>query len=84
MASIEGSSNLEEFSTITKVDAKKNLLLSSCQSSPNKRKDSLGKIEKYYLHAFKLVNLVLHFSFFLVLIYFIISEKLCQTTKECC
>jgi len=64
MASIEGSSNLEEFSAITKVDAKKNLQLSSCQSSPNKRKDSLGKIEKYYLHTFKLINLVLHFSFF--------------------
>lgn len=84
MASIEGSSNLEEFSTITKVDAKKNLQLSSCQSSPNKRKDSLGKIEKYYLHTFKLIHLVLHFSFFLVLIYFIILEKVCQTIKECC
>lgn len=58
MASIEGSSNLEEFSMVTKVDAKKNLQLSSCQSSPNKRKDSLGKIEKYYLHTFKLINLI--------------------------
>jgi len=53
MASIEGSSDLEEFSMITKVDAKRNLQLSSCQSSPNKRKDSLGKIEKYYIHIFK-------------------------------
>jgi len=53
MASIESSSDLEEFSIITKVDAKRNIQLSSCQSSPNKRKDSLGKIEKYYLCIFK-------------------------------
>lgn len=46
MASIEGNGDLEEFNLITKVDAKKNLQISSCQSSPNKRKDSLGKIEK--------------------------------------
>lgn len=46
MASIEGNGDLEEFNLITKVDVKKNLQTSSCQSSPNKRKDSLGKIEK--------------------------------------
>ncbi|XP_025208646.1 protein unc-80 homolog isoform X2 [Melanaphis sacchari] len=45
MASLEGSGYFEEFNTITKIDAKRNLQLSSCQSSPNKRKDSLGKIE---------------------------------------
>lgn len=53
MASLEGSGDLGEFSMITKVDAKRNLQLSSCQSSPNKRKDSLGKIEKYYFCMFK-------------------------------
>jgi len=58
MASLEGSVDLEEFSLITKVDAKKNLQLSSCQSSPKKRKDSLGKIEKYYICMFKLIHLV--------------------------
>jgi len=46
MASLEGSGDFEEFGMITKIDAKKNFQLSSCQSSPNKRKDSLGKIEK--------------------------------------
>jgi len=58
MASLEGSGDFEEFG-ITKIDAKRNLQLTSCQSSPNKRKDSLGKIEKYYLYIlFKLNNLV--------------------------
>jgi len=47
MASLEENSDQGDFSEITKVDAKKNLVMSSCQSSPNKRKDSLGKIEKY-------------------------------------
>lgn len=54
MASLEGNGDSEEFSLVTKVDAKKNLQISSCQSSPNKRKDSLGKIEKYsfFLHYY--------------------------------
>lgn len=47
MASLEGNGDTELFNLTTKVDAKKNLQLSSCQSSPNKRKDSLGRIEKY-------------------------------------
>lgn len=86
MASIEGNSDLEEFSMITKVDAKRNLQLSSCQSSPNKRKDSLGKIEKYYLYIFESINLVYHiiFFFFLVLTCFIILEKVCQAINDCC
>lgn len=49
MASIEENGNPEEYCRITKLDAKKSLQFSSCQSSPNKRKDSLGKIEKYLL-----------------------------------
>lgn len=47
MASLEEMQNSEDYSITTKVDAKKSLQSSSCQSSPNKRKDSLGKIEKY-------------------------------------
>jgi len=47
MASLEGNGNSEELSLTTKVDVKKSLQTSSCQSSPNKRKDSLGRIEKY-------------------------------------
>lgn len=53
MASIEENGDLE-FGEITRVDAKKNLQISSCQSSPNKRKDSLGRIEKYNIHNHKL------------------------------
>lgn len=45
MASLEENTDLD-FSEITKVDVKKNLQMSSSQSSPNKRKDSLGRIEK--------------------------------------
>lgn len=47
MASLEENVNPEEFDQITKIDVKKSLQISSCQSSPNKRKDSLGRIEKY-------------------------------------
>ncbi|VVC45096.1 Hypothetical protein CINCED_3A015660 [Cinara cedri] len=45
MASIEENGYSELLSSITKVDVKKTVQISSCQSSPNKRKDSLGKIE---------------------------------------
>jgi len=64
MATLEENSELEEFSQITKVDAKKNLLISSCQSSPNKRKDSLGKIEKYYF-CFILKYFLVNYSYFI-------------------
>ncbi|XP_050528266.1 protein unc-80 homolog isoform X3 [Daktulosphaira vitifoliae] len=45
MSSLEQNAELDEFVKITKVETKKNLQISSCQTSPNKRKDSLGKIE---------------------------------------
>lgn len=67
MASLEKNEDPDEISLITKVDAKKSLQISSCQSSPNKRKDSLGKIEKYILlyikfHAFRFILLILYFQ----------------------
>lgn len=52
MASLEESQNSDDYSLTTKVDSKKSIQSSSCQSSPNKRKDSLGKIEKYLIFLF--------------------------------
>uniref|UniRef100_A0A2S2Q2N9 Protein unc-80 n=1 Tax=Sipha flava TaxID=143950 RepID=A0A2S2Q2N9_9HEMI len=45
MASIEKNGDPDDINTVTKVDIKKYLQIPSCQSSPNKRKDSLGRIE---------------------------------------
>lgn len=55
MASLEENEDLD-FNQITKVDAKKNLQISSSQSSPNKRKDSLGRIEKYSYYIIYIIT----------------------------